>query len=110
MSGLIYKQAAMDAVMELVEVRRGWNSDASGEIRGLDAAYCAIADLPFAPPEGKRGRWIFGNTMGHSWMKCSDCLVSQSGQTACFSYCPNCGAYMGGKQTMNRSARVQGWK
>lgn len=43
----------------------------------------------------KTGHWVFGNTMGHSWMKCSNCLVSQSGQTACFSYCPNCGAEMG---------------
>lgn len=32
--------------------------------------------------------------MGHSWMKCSHCLVAQQGQTATFSYCPNCGAEM----------------
>ena len=44
--------------------------------------------------ERKTGRWIFGHTLGHSWMKCSECLVSQDGQTACFSYCPNCGAMM----------------
>ena len=42
----------------------------------------------------KHGRWIFGETMGHSWMKCSECCVSQSGQTATFTYCPNCGAKM----------------
>ena len=44
----------------------------------------------------KHGRWIFGDTMGHSWQKCSECCVSQSGQTATFSYCPNCGAKMDG--------------
>lgn len=38
--------------------------------------------------------WIFGSTQGHSWMKCSNCLVSQSGQTATFTYCPSCGALM----------------
>jgi len=42
----------------------------------------------------KHGHWIFGQTMGHSWMKCSECCVSQSGQTATFTYCSNCGAKM----------------
>lgn len=42
----------------------------------------------------KRAHWVFGSTMGHNWMKCSNCLVSQIGQTATFSYCPNCGVEM----------------
>ncbi len=44
----------------------------------------------------RHGYWIFGNTNTSSWMKCSECLKSQSGQTATFSYCPNCGAKMDG--------------
>lgn len=40
------------------------------------------------------GEWLFGSTLGHGWMKCSNCCVSQSGQTSCWSYCPNCGADM----------------
>lgn len=44
--------------------------------------------------ERKTGNWIFGETMGHSWMKCSECCKSQDGQTLCFTYCPNCGAKM----------------
>ena len=48
-------------------------------------------------PERKTAHWVFGNTMGHSWMKCSECCVSQSGQTGCWTYCPNCGAEMKGK-------------
>lgn len=44
--------------------------------------------------EHKTGKWIFGETMGHSWMKCSECCKSQDGQTLCFTYCPNCGAKM----------------
>ena len=45
--------------------------------------------------ERKTGKWIFGETLGHSWMKCSECCKSQDGQTLCFTYCPNCGAKMG---------------
>lgn len=56
-----------------------------------------IEDIPAADVEKvKHGRWIFGQTMGHSWMKCSECCVSQGGQTATFTYCPNCGAKMDG--------------
>lgn len=40
------------------------------------------------------GRWIFGESNGHSWMKCDCCLKSQDFQTGVFSYCPNCGANM----------------
>lgn len=43
---LISRQQAIDAIMELVEARRDWLSDASREITALDAAYCAIYDLP----------------------------------------------------------------
>ena len=44
--------------------------------------------------ERRTGHWVFGNTTGHSWMKCSNCCVSQDGQNGCWSYCPNCGASM----------------
>ena len=46
--------------------------------------------------EQKVGKWIFGETMGHWWMKCSECCKSQDGQTLCFTYCPHCGAKMEG--------------
>lgn len=46
------------------------------------------------PKPVRHGKWIFGTTLGHSWMKCSECCVSQNGQTATFTYCPNCGAKM----------------
>lgn len=39
-------------------------------------------------------RWIFGSSKTSCWMTCSICCKSQSGQTATFSYCPNCGAKM----------------
>lgn len=55
-----------------------------------------VDDAPTIDPESLRptAHWVFGSTMGHSWMKCSRCLVSQDGQTAVFGYCPNCGARM----------------
>lgn len=42
------------------------------------------------------GHWIFGVTMHREWMKCSECLVSQT-PNGCFTYCPNCGAMMDGE-------------
>ena len=44
--------------------------------------------------EERKGKWIFGETMSHPWMKCSECCKSQDGQTLCFTYCPSCGAKM----------------
>lgn len=64
------------------------------EVRQQIAIRMAIQALK----EQKVGHWIFGETMGHSWMKCSECCVSQDGQTACFTYCPNCGAKMEGAE------------
>lgn len=52
-----------------------------------------IASREYAPVV--HAHWVFGSTRGHSWMKCSKCLVSQSGQTATFTYFPSCGALMG---------------
>lgn len=58
-----------------------------------EVAYSAIENgTPYE--ERPQGEWIFGSTLGHGWMKCSNCCVSQSGQTLCWSFCPNCGADM----------------
>lgn len=43
------------------------------------------------------GRWIFGTANHREWMKCSECLVSQT-PTGVFTYCPNCGARMDGER------------
>ena len=60
--------------------------------------YLALKMAIKALQEQKIGKWIFGSTMGHSWMKCSECCKSQDGQTLCFTYCPNCGAKMKGAE------------
>lgn len=50
--------------------------------------------IHFLEHQREKGHWIFGNTNGHGWMKCSQCLVSQDGQTSCYLFCPCCGADM----------------
>lgn len=59
-------------------------------IGAFDVAISALKEQPVV-----HGRWIFGTTMNREWMKCSECLVSQT-PTGVFSYCPNCGARMDG--------------
>jgi hypothetical protein len=49
----------------------------------------------------RHGRWIFGSSKTSCWMKCSVCCKAQNGQTATFSYCPNCGAKMDETDTNN---------
>lgn len=53
-----------------------------------------IADAPTIEAEPVvHGRWIFGNANHREYMKCSECLHSQT-PTGVFVYCPNCGAKM----------------
>lgn len=50
--------------------------------------------IHFLEHQREKGHWIFGETNGHGWMKCSQCLVSQDRQTLCYLFCPCCGADM----------------
>ncbi len=47
--------------------------------------------------EVAHGRWIFGTANHREYMKCSECLKSQT-PTGVFTYCPNCGAKMDGER------------
>jgi hypothetical protein len=90
MNDLISRQAAIDLFPnDALE----W--DTNGGYIAPHLARQMIEELPSAQPV-RHGKWIFGSTLGHSWMKCSECCVSQDGQTLCFSYCPNCGTRMDG--------------
>lgn len=67
---------------------------------GVYVRYKAIENLIKNAPtadvqEVKHAHWIFETTMHHEWMTCSECLTIQT-PTGVFSYCPNCGAKMGG--------------
>ena len=56
----------------------------------------AILDAPTIEAEPVvHGRWIFGTANHREYMKCSECLHSQT-PTGVFVYCPNCGAKMDG--------------
>lgn len=71
------------------------NDDGTIDVYATETARNAMLSMPTVDAVPVRhGKWIFGSTLGHSWMKCSECCVSQDGQTLCFSYCPNCGARM----------------
>ena len=100
MNDTISRQAAIDAIEELISARREWLSDnARDEIKGLHAAICEIQNLPTAE---KVGKWIKYKN-GASWY-CSECTTDDyyayawdcnTGEYELQdSYCPNCGARM----------------
>ena len=60
----------------------------------LSEEFEIVDNTVFAEPV-VHGRWVFGTSNHREWMKCSECLVSQT-PTGVFSYCPNCGAKMDG--------------
>ena len=104
MAEYIEREAALNWMYELIEARRAWTSDARGEIQGLNAAICAIEDIPAADVVPVRhGRWVWDEESW--WHKCSACgmtfgydgtyeLFDHGFQLA--NYCPNCGARMDG--------------
>lgn len=98
MSDLISRQAAIEAIEELVQVRLGWRT-CSEERKGLDAALCAVIDLPSAKPERKNGRWVYySKDLGFSH-KCSNCNFTIREQWVdLYNYCPNCGCDMRGDE------------
>ena len=62
----------------------------------IDVISDAIEDAPTVDAvEVVHGRWIWGESNHREWMKCSECLKSQT-PNLCFTYCPNCGAKMDG--------------
>lgn len=73
MRDLISRQAAIDALLELIEARRSWISteDARKEISGIDASMCAIHDLHSASTTGKKrkrnGRDAYGKLLVGKW-------------------------------------------
>lgn len=96
MDDAISRKAALNALLELIEERQKWVSDASKQINGIDAAYCKICDLPAAQP--KIGKWIYvrkrlvrGGTVDAS--ECSICHKRIMPHLKP-DYCPNCGAKM----------------
>lgn len=71
--------------------------DVPGHISKMVSSYDIATAPAVAAQPVKRGRWVFGTANHREYMKCSECLKSQT-PTGVFTYCPNCGADMrGGK-------------
>ena len=114
MDDLISRQAAIDAVMELIEEGYEWRSGVSRKISLLNAVYCALEDIPSAQPTVdavpveylkrrpsaepvRHGKWmeiIEVNELGEPYQ--SGVYCSECGHTDCYepNYCPDCGARM----------------
>lgn len=109
MDDTIYRQAAIDAVMEFMPSLT--TPDGCGqfdaEIYAAQEMFAdigqALSDLPSAQPERKKGKWIpqemnksYGriSTAVYYYPKCSVCGWSADNT----NFCPNCGADMRGGQ------------
>lgn len=88
---LIDRERAINKLEDLIIARRGWLTDGSAEIRGIDAAICELVALPSAE---KTGEWI--DTIEHDGWSCSNCGGSITSRYGKYSYCPCCGARMVG--------------
>lgn len=98
MSDLIDRQAAIDAIDELILARIGWLFDRRRELKGLNAARTAIEKLPPAQPERKNGKWI--EKEGNAY-KCSCCgkqIITNPDYIKAHKFCFSCGADMRGEE------------
>lgn len=96
MDDLISRQAAIDALIELTIQRDKWDDkEGFAQKRGIDAAICAIEDLPSAE---RHGRWVDVEPAPHNlfYATCSVCGDRQTIEVA--NYCPNCGASLRGEE------------
>lgn len=95
----ISRQTAIDALIELTIQRDKWDDkEGFAQKRGIDAAICAIEDLPSAE---RHGRWLMTDAYPHR-IYCSNCYGTYAldhwgiwiDGSLPRAYCPNCGAKM----------------
>ena len=90
MAEYIKREYAVDAVLDVYYDTP--DIDLSGE--KFEAAILKIPAADVAPV--RHGEWkIVVGSNGNEYMVCTCCRVSQD-LTGVFTYCPNCGAKMGG--------------
>ena len=96
MADLIYRQAAIDALLHNQEVYS--NNFGTDAIDKYTTAIIAndvetIAQLPSAQPERKTGRWQYVDYGGFGNWHCTACrkICICNGD---YDFCPNCGAKM----------------
>lgn len=86
---LIDREQAISKLEALIIARRGWLTDGSAEIRGIDAAICELVALPSAE---KTGKWLdTTKEIGFPRWTCSACGGDGRGD---YMFCPWCGARM----------------
>lgn len=94
---LISREQAISKLEDLIIARRGWLSDGSAEIRGIDAA---IGELVALSSAEKTGKWTISTESRFRPFMCSACGCIYDVDTniigePIWNYCPNCGARMG---------------
>lgn len=103
MNDLISRQAAIDAVCESCSLVGDYHK-CDGYPK--DSIWCeeitALRKVPSAQSERKRGKWV--DVMTEEWCTFDECKCSVCGVVEYFnkgwkkfSYCPNCGSFMGEK-------------
>lgn len=90
-----------DWVAERLKEWRYWIAETYGEnddyVLCLDTVLMKLDDAPTADVEPvKHGHWRYDEALELEW--CSECgFGKRKGDKRWYSYCPNCGAYMGVK-------------
>ena len=110
MSDYIDRQAAIDVIEEHIKARLDWVTDSRLERQGLNAAMCAIEDMPSADVQPVRhGHWMLYENQnqddvnnGNDLYVCSNCNYSDiHAKTVKVPFCWHCGARMDGEYEAN---------
>ena len=105
MSDIISRQAAIEVIDAVFPVDPKMSEYARGIACGAALAKTYVKQLPSTQPERKRGKWNITDAYPHN-VYCSECntrfaqthwAVWEDGSLP-RNFCPNCGAYMGGKK------------
>lgn len=89
MDDLISRQAAVEAVLDRIDVEKHGRDAKPEEIQWT------LEKLPSAQPERKTGRWL--QISPARIYECSECAqMVMTDDISCYKYCHGCGAYMGG--------------
>ena len=91
MDDTIYRQAAIDALIEFSVQRDAWDSqEGFAQKRGINASICAIEDLPSAE---RRGNWVGIDDEPCDVWECDRCghIVERECPPR---FCEECGARM----------------
>lgn len=90
----IYRQSAIDAVVELC---KHYTPTKSIKHPHIDFVIEELNNVPSAPLERKMGKWIYYDPNGFKCSRCGSYLEIECGDVK-MNYCPNCGSYNGNEE------------